>query len=80
VRFRSRRRKKHDGLARRELWSLTRLLSNTIDNDRFPLLPRILILKTILGKIRPEPTPEPLPPPKVYAPPRATTARRRRRG
>jgi hypothetical protein len=35
-------------------------------------------LKAILGKIRPEPTREPLPPSKVYAPPRATTARRRR--
>jgi hypothetical protein len=42
------------------------------------LRPRIQTLKAILGKIRPEPVREPLPPPKVYAPPRATTARRRR--
>jgi hypothetical protein len=61
-----------------ETAALTRLLTNTIDADRYPLSPRIQTLKAILGKIRPEPTREPLPPPKVYAPPRATTARRRR--
>jgi hypothetical protein len=58
--------------------ALATLLRRTIDDDRFPLSPRIQTLKAILGKIRPEPTREPLPPPKVYAPPRATTARRRR--
>jgi hypothetical protein len=57
---------------------LATLLRRTIDDDRFPLSPRIQTLKAILGKIRPEPVREPLPPPKVYAPPRATTARRRR--
>jgi hypothetical protein len=58
--------------------ALATLLRRTIDDDRFPLSPRIQTLKAILGKIRPEPTREPLPPPKVYAPPRATAARRRR--
>ena len=33
--------------------------------------------KAILGKIRPEPVREPLPPPKHYEPPRATARRRR---
>jgi hypothetical protein len=60
-----------------ETAALTRLLTNTIDADRYPLSPRIQTLKAILAKIRPEPVREPLPPPKVYAPPRATTARRR---
>jgi hypothetical protein len=58
--------------------ALATLLRRTIDEDRFPLSPRIQTLKAILGKTWPEPTREPLPPPKVYAPPRATTARRRR--
>jgi hypothetical protein len=58
--------------------ALATLLRRTIDDDRFPLSPRIQTLKAILGKIRPEPVREPLPPPKVYAPPRATSARRRR--
>jgi hypothetical protein len=61
-----------------ETAALARLLSQTIDNDRYPLSPRVQTLKTILGKIRPEPGREPLPPPKVYAPPRATAGRRRR--
>jgi hypothetical protein len=60
--------------------ALATLLRRAIDDDRFPLSPRIQTLKAILGKIRPEPTREPLPPPKVYAPPRATTPKRRHRG
>ena len=60
--------------------ALTRLLSRTIDDDRYPLSPRIQTLKAILAKIRPEPVREPLPPPKLYAPPRAALARSRRRG
>jgi hypothetical protein len=63
-----------------ETAALTRLLTNTIDADRYPLSPRIQTLKAILGKIRPEPVREPLPPLKHYEPPRATTARRRRSG
>ena len=60
--------------------ALARLLSRTIDDDRYPLSPRIQLLKAILGKLRPEPVREPLPPLKHYEPPRATTARRRRSG
>jgi hypothetical protein len=59
-----------------ETAALTRLLTNTIDADRYPLA-RIQTLKAILGKIRPEPAREALPPPKVYAPPRADRAARR---
>jgi hypothetical protein len=67
-------------LSDEETTALTRLLTNTIDADRYPLSPRIQTLKAILAKIRPEPVREPLPPPKHYEPPRATTARRRRSG
>ena len=58
--------------------ALARLLSKTIDDDRYPLSPRIRMLRGILAKIRPEPVREPLPPPKVYAPPRVGAKRRRR--
>jgi hypothetical protein len=61
-----------------ETTALARLLGDAIDGDRFPLSPRIQTMQAILAKIRPEPTREPLPPPKVYAPPRAATSRRRR--
>jgi hypothetical protein len=47
--------------------ALARLLSRTIDDDRYPLSPRVQTLKGILAKLRPEPVREPLPPPKVYA-------------
>jgi hypothetical protein len=65
-------------LSDEETAALTRLLTNTIDADRYPLSPRIQTLKAILGKIRQEPVREPLPPLKVYAPPRASAKRRRR--
>jgi hypothetical protein len=60
-----------------ETAALTRLLTNTIDADRYPLSPRIQTLKAILGKIRPEPVREPLPPLRHYEPPRASAKRRR---
>ena len=63
-----------------ETTALAKLLSRTIDDDRYPLSPRIQNLKVILAKIRPEPAREPMPPRKVYAPPRATTTKRRRTG
>ena len=47
---------------------------------RYPFSLRIRTLRAILNKLRPEPVRKPLPPPKVYAPPRATAARRRRTG
>jgi hypothetical protein len=67
-------------LTEEETDALGKLLSRTIDDDRYPLSPRVQNLKGILAKIRPEPVREPLPPPKVYAPPRATGARWRRVG
>jgi hypothetical protein len=63
-----------------ETAALTGKLHNIVESDRYPFSPRIRTLIGILSKLRPEPTREPLPPPKVYAPPRATAARRRRGG
>jgi hypothetical protein len=61
-----------------EIAALTHLLREKIDNDRYPLSPRIQVLKGILAKFRPEPPREPLlPPPKPHAPPRASAASRR---
>jgi hypothetical protein len=48
-----------------------------IDGDRYFLSPRIRTLKEIRAKIRPEPERALPPPPKQYAPPRATAAKRR---
>jgi hypothetical protein len=62
-----------------EAAALIQELSGTISYARYPLSPRIRTLRAILQKLRPEPVREPLPPPKVYAPPRAV-ARKRRRG
>lgn len=61
-----------------ETEALARLLRRTIDDDRYPLSSRIQLLRGILAKIRPGSAREPLPPPKVYAPPRAATRRHRR--
>ena len=44
-----------------EIAALARLLTNTIDADRYPLSPRVQTLKAILAKIRPEPAREPMP-------------------
>lgn len=52
-------------------------LDRIIDGDRYPFSPRIRTLKEIRAKFRPYPVREPVPPPKGYAPPRATTAKRR---
>jgi hypothetical protein len=65
-------------LTEEETDALGKLLSRTIDDDRYPLSPRVQTLRGILGKIRPEPVRKPLPPPKVYAPP--SKGRDRRRG
>jgi hypothetical protein len=53
-------------------------LHNIIENDRYPLSPRILTLKAILAKIRPEPARKPLPPLQHFEPP--SRGRYRRRG
>ena len=64
-----------------ETAALLRELDGIIDGDRYFMSQRIKTLKAIRAKIRPEPVGEPLPPPpKQYAPPRATTAQRRRAG
>ena len=61
-----------------ETAALARLLSETIDSDRYPLSLRILTLKAILAKIRPEPVRKPLPPLQHFEPP--SKGRYRRRG
>jgi hypothetical protein len=64
-----------------ETEALLRELNNLIDGDRYQFSARIRTLKSIRAKIRPEPVREPLPlPPKQYAPPRASAAKRRRGG
>jgi hypothetical protein len=60
-----------------ETAALERLLSDAINRDRYPLSPRIKMLKGILAKIRPDPKREPMPPLKHYEPPRAGRYRRR---
>jgi hypothetical protein len=63
-----------------EAAALIKELHDIIERDRYPFSERIRTLEAILNKLRPEPVREPLPARKVYAPPRATSARRRRRG
>jgi len=58
--------------------ALIRELSQIVQNDRYPLSPRIVALKEILGQLRPEPEREALPPRRHYEPPsRGRYARRR---
>ena len=57
---------------------LTRELHSIIQNDRYPLSPRIVALKEILGMLRPEPAREPLPPRRHYEPPSKGRYARRR--
>jgi hypothetical protein len=67
-------------LADEEANALAAELKRTIADDRYPLSQRIRTLQAIPDKIEPPPVREPLPPTKVYAPPRATAAKRRGRG
>lgn len=53
-------------------------LDRIIENDPYPLSPRILMLKEIRALIKPYPEREPLPPPKVYEPPSKGLWRKRR--
>jgi hypothetical protein len=55
-------------------------LVQLISRAKYPFSDRVRTLGAILNKLRPEPVRAQLPPPKVYASPRATAARRRRRG
>jgi hypothetical protein len=61
-----------------EATALVRELDAIVRNDRYPLSPRVQMLRAILGKLRPEPAREPLPTPKVYEPPSKGQWRRRR--
>jgi hypothetical protein len=70
----------HLDLSDEETTALTQEFHNIVENDRHPFSPRIRTLRGILAKLRPEPIREPLPPLKVYVPPRATAATRRRAG
>ena len=54
-----------------ETGALLRELDHTIDGDRYFLSPGIRTLTAIRDKLRPPPFREPVPPLKVYAPPRA---------
>jgi hypothetical protein len=66
-------------LSDEETTALLRLLSTTIDNDRYPLSPRIQTLKAIRDKIRPEPPREALPRLRPYDPPTVGARRQRSR-
>jgi hypothetical protein len=70
----------HLDLTDEEAAALTQELHDIVENDRYPFSQRIRTLGAILAKLRSEPARDPLPPPKVYAPPRATATRGRRRG
>ena len=61
-----------------EAEALVRLLRRAIDDDRYPLSPRVQVWKEILGKLKPEPVRAPLPPLKTYEPPSKGRYRRRR--
>jgi hypothetical protein len=63
-------------LSEDEKIALAAELKRTISEDRYPLSPRIRTLHAILNKLEPRPARKPLPPPKVYAPPRAGRWRR----
>ena len=60
--------------------ALTAALKRSIDEDRFPLSPRVRMLESILARLEPQkPAPAPLPPRRFYGPPRHTAAQRRAR-
>jgi hypothetical protein len=68
-----------DDLNDEDIEVLVRLLRDGIHADRYPLSPRVTVLKEILSKLRPEPArPAASPEPRVYAPP--SRGRYRRRG
>ena len=67
----------HLDLTDEEDAALATALRRIIADDRYPLSPRVLTLKTVLAKLRPEPAREPLAPLKHYEPPRIGARRRR---
>jgi hypothetical protein len=60
-----------------EAVALTRVLRRTIDDDRYPLSPRIRQLQGILDRLDPPPFRAPLPPLRTYEPPRPKPRQRR---
>jgi hypothetical protein len=68
----------HPELTDEQTEALIRELSQIIENDRYPLSPRIRVLKDILGQLRLEPAREPLPPLPYYEPPSKGRYGRRR--
>jgi hypothetical protein len=66
----------HLELSDDEAAALIKELHDTIHNDRYPFSERIRTLRGILAKLRPEPSREPLPPPRGYAPPQAKRRKR----
>jgi len=60
-----------------EKLALTAALKRSIDEDRYPLSPRVQTLTAILARL--QPAPAPLPPRRFYGPPRHTAAQRRAR-
>lgn len=59
--------------------ALARLLRSTIENDRYPMAPRLRPLKAILARLDPQPEPEPLPPPRPAGKPSTILSRAKRR-
>jgi hypothetical protein len=57
------------------------LLRVTVSTDRYPLSPRIKLLKSVLAKLDPKParTVEPFPPPKPPAQPSMVLSKKKRR-
>jgi hypothetical protein len=70
----------HLDLSDEKATALIKELADITGDDRYPFSPRIRSLRAIRASLRPEPAREPLPPAKVYVPPRATAGRRRYAG
>jgi hypothetical protein len=60
----------HLDLSDEETAALTQELHDIVESDRYPFSPRVRTLRAVLAQLRPEPVREPLPPLKVYGPPR----------
>jgi hypothetical protein len=61
-----------------QIAALLRELNQIIEYDRYPLSPRILMLKEIRAMMRPEPAREPSPAQNLYEPPTKGRYSRRR--
>jgi hypothetical protein len=66
----------HLDLSDDESVALARLLRKAIDEDRYPLSPRVRMLQGIVDKIEPPPAREPASPLKTYEPLRFVRGRR----